>query len=115
MRLFYENFPFFCVFLGLLSGVLTTLIRDGRKARAVTLSMLALCAVLNGVVFVETSLRGESFTYAMGAFPAPWGNELRSSPIESLLATVFCLVMGLSLLGGGRDLDAEILPETQNL
>ena len=115
MRLFYENFPFFCVFLGLLSGVLTTLIRDGRKARAVTLSMLALCTVLNAVVFVETSLRGESFTYAMGAFPAPWGNELRSSPIESLLATVFCLVMGLSLLGGGRDLEADILPEKQNL
>ena len=83
MRMFYENFPFFCVFLALLSGILTTLIRNGKKARAVTLAMLLCAAVLNGAVFLETSLRNVNFSYAMGAFPAPWGNELRAGPVES--------------------------------
>ena len=115
MRMFYENFPFFCVFLALLSGILTTLIRDGKKARAVTLAMLLCAAVLNGAVFLETSLRNVNFTYAMGAFPAPWGNELRAGPVESMLCTVFCLVMLFSLMGGGKDLEEDILPEKQNL
>ena len=115
MRIFYENFPFFCVFLALLSGILTTLIRDGKKARAVTLAMLLCAAVLNGAVFLETSLRNVNFTYAMGAFPAPWGNELRAGPVESMLCTVFCLVMLFSLMGGGKDLEEDILPEKQNL
>ena len=115
MRMFYENFPFFCVFLALQSGILTTLIRDGKKARAVTLAMLLCGAVLNGAVFLETSLRNVNFSYAMGAFPAPWGNELRAGPVESMLCTVFCLVMLFSLMGGGKDLEEDILPEKQNL
>lgn len=115
MRLFYENFPFFCVFLGLLCGIVTTLIRDGKKARYLTLLMLAVCAVLSGVVFAETARAGRCFSYSMGAFPAPWGNELRSGPIEALLSMVFCLVMIFSLLGGKADLEEDILPEKQNL
>ena len=110
MHLYYENFLFISIFLSLLCGILTTLLEDGRKSRRVTLVMLAVCAVLNGIVFVNTSIRGEYFTYAMGQFPAPWGNEVRSGPIESLLATVFCIVIGMSLLGGGRDLEEDILP-----
>lgn len=115
MHLYYENFLFISIFLSLLCGILTTLLEDGRKSRRVTLVMLAVCAVLNGIVFVNTSIRGEYFTYAMGQFPAPWGNEVRSGPIESLLATVFCIVIGMSLLGGGRDLEEDILPGKINL
>ena len=115
MRMFYENFPFFCVFLGLLCGVLTTLIHDGKKARNLTLAMLILCAILNGAVFVGTAAAGRNFTYTMGAFPAPWGNELRSGPIEALMCTVFCLVMVFSLMGGRKDLQEDVLPEKQNL
>ncbi len=115
MRDFYENFPFFCIFLALLCGILTTLIRDGKKARKLTLLMLLVCGGLNTAVLIGTASRGESFRYAMGAFPAPWGNELRAGPIEALLCTVFCLVIAFSLLGGGRDLEEDILPEKQNL
>ena len=111
MRAFYENFPFFCVFLSLLCGIVTTLIHEGKKARATTLAMLLVCAGLNAAVLAGTAVRGESFRYAMGAFPAPWGNELRGGPNEALLCTVFCLVMFFSLLGGGKDLEEDILPE----
>lgn len=115
MRVFYENFPFFCIFLALLTGILTTLIHDGQKARYLTLVMLTVCAGANAAVLAGTALREESFRYAMGAFPAPWGNELQAGPAESLLCTVFCLVIIGSLLGGGRDLEEDILPEKQNL
>ncbi len=115
MRPFYENFPFFCIFISLLCGILTTLIHDGKKARMTTLVMLFVCAALNGTVFLETAIRGVNFTYTMGAFPAPWGNELRSGPIEAVLAMVFCLVLAFSLMGGKKDLEIDILPEKQNL
>ena len=115
MHLYYENFLFISIFVALLCGIITTLIEDGNKSRRLTLCMLAVCAVLNGIVFINTAIKGEYFTYAMGQFPAPWGNEVRSGPIESLLATVFCIVIGMSVMGGSRDLKADILPEKQNM
>ena len=41
---------------------------------------------------------GESYTYMMGHFPAPWGNEIRAGVLEGLTATVFGVVMLLSLI-----------------
>ena len=58
---------------------------------------------------------GTSYTYMMGHFPAPWGNELRAGPLEALLATLFCLVMALSILGGLRDIYNDIRPKKQYL
>ncbi len=115
MRPFYENFPFFCIFLTMLCGIITTLIHDGKKARYVTIISLFLCAAMNATVFIMTAVKGVNFTYTMGAFPAPWGNELRSGPIEALLATVFCLVINFSLMGGKKDLELDVLPEKKNM
>ena len=114
MRPFYENFPFFCVFIALLAGILTTFIRDGRKARFFTCTILLVLAGLNGIVFAETAIHNKAFTYTMGQFPAPWGNELRAGPAEALLATVFSLVIFFSLMGGKADLEADLLPEKQS-
>ena len=36
----------------------------------------------------------------MGHFPAPWGNEIRAGVLEGLTATVFGVVMLLSVAGG---------------
>ena len=35
-----------------------------------------------------TMVRG-AFTYVMGEFPAPWGNEIRAGVLEALLALFF--------------------------
>ena len=43
---------------------------------------------------------GASYTYRMGHFPAPWGNEIRAGVLEGLTATVFGVVMLLSVAGG---------------
>lgn len=57
----------------------------------------------------------ESFSFMMGHFPAPWGNELSVGPLEAVLATAVCLVMMMALLGGSRDIFEDVLPEKQKL
>jgi multicomponent Na+:H+ antiporter subunit D len=115
MRPFYENLPFVCIFLALLTGILTTLAPNGKVAFRACLALLSTETVLNGIVLGATVQAGTSFTYTMGAFPAPWGNELRAGPLEALLATLFCIVMLLSVIGGAADIRTDILPDKQNL
>ena len=43
---------------------------------------------------------GKEFTYSMGHYGAPFGNELRAGLLESGTAVIFCFVMFLSLIGG---------------
>ena len=68
---------------------------------------------MSGWLLVELWESGESFTYQMGHFPAPWGNELKAGPLEALLAVCFSLVMLLSMMGGAEDLRRDIQPERQ--
>ena len=70
---------------------------------------------LNGAVLINLVQTGQNFTYIMGHFPAPFGNEIRSGPLEALMATMFCLVMGLSLAGGLKNVYEEIPKKKQNL
>ena len=115
MRPFYENFPFFCIYIALIGGVVTTVLRKGRVARVLSFIVLLSCAVLSGAVAVMTAASGKAFTYSMGEFPAPWGNEIRSGPVEAMLACVFSLVMIGSLLGGKEDLKHDLTEGKQNL
>ena len=57
---------------------------------------------------------GESFTYMMGHFPAPWGNEIRAGMLEAFLALFFCIIMLLSIVGGRVHLLEEIAEEKEN-
>ena len=40
------------------------------------------------------------YTYMMGHFPAPWGNEIRVGLLESITAIAFSVIMLLSIIGG---------------
>ncbi len=115
MRPFYENFPFFCIFLALIAGILTTAVEDGKKAMYITIGTLCATGVMNAVVLFYTVSGNSSFVYTLGAYSAPWGNELQAGPIEALLATMFCAVILLAVLGGKDAIFADILHEKQNL
>ncbi len=115
MRPFYENIPFFVIFLSLFAGILTTAVHSGKTALRINLIVTAINGILNGILLFKTATNEVSFTYTMGAFPAPWGNELHAGPLESLLATTFCVVLFLSVLGGRNAIFADILPKKQNL
>lgn len=58
---------------------------------------------------------GESYTYMMGHFPAPWGNEIRAGVLEAGMALFFCVIMLLSMLGGRKKLEEEVVESKHNL
>ena len=98
---FVRNFPLFSIVLSLFSGVLCTML-DGKKAERYTTVYELFLIVLNGAVLRYVLQTGESFTYVMGEFPAPWGNEIRAGVLEALLGLFFLLVLFCSVLAGRR-------------
>lgn len=111
---FIQNFPFFSILLSLGSGVLTSIM--GRKtARLWNTFILVVITVLSAVLFVYMIGVGEPYTFMMGHFPAPWGNEIRAGVLEAGMALLFCLVMLFSLKGGQEHIDAEVEDTKANL
>lgn len=111
---FIQNFPFFSILLSLGSGVLTSIM--GRKtARLWNTFILVVITVLSAVLFVYMISVGEPYTFMMGHFPAPWGNEIRAGVLEAGMALFFCLVMLFSLKGGQEHIDAEVEDTKANL
>lgn len=53
--------------------------------------MFALLVVtsLSGVISAIFASGAESYTYMMGHFPAPWGNEIRAGQLEAVTALFF--------------------------
>lgn len=110
---FVYNFPFFCIFIAMICGIVTPLLKNGKIAYRLSLCASGVNTVLLGMLLARLAVYNESYSYMMGHFPAPWGNELSVGPLEALLAFSVCLVMFLSLLGGKRDLFEDILPDKQ--
>jgi len=113
MRPFAENFPFFCIFLAILAGVLSAVIPKGKICYWITLGVSGVNALLSALVLNYVLQNDMSFTYTMGRFIAPYGNAIKCGPLQALLAMAFALVTALSLAGGQRDLFHDVLPEKQ--
>ena len=96
---FIRNFPMFSVVLSLFSGVLCTML-SGKKARIYTILYECVLAVMVISVLRYTVVTGKAFTYVMGEFPAPWGNELRAGVLEASVAVLFIAVMLCAVLAG---------------
>lgn len=111
---FVNNVPFFSIFLAMLAGIVMPLIKNGRIALRVTEGATVVIGLLSAWLLQATLASGESFTFMMGHFPAPWGNELRAGVLEALMSLVFCIVMLLSLEGGKRDMFDDISPQKQS-
>lgn len=94
-----QNLPFFSIIIAMFSGILSCAL-SGKKARNLSLAVIAATTVMSAAVLRFCMGTGESYTYMMGHFPAPWGNEIRAGVLEGLTATVFGVVMLLSVLGG---------------
>lgn len=111
---FIENFPFFSILLSLGSGVLTS-IMNKKAARIWNTLIMLVIGSLSFVLLVYLLGTGESFTFMMGHFPAPWGNEIRAGALEAGMALFFVMIMFLSLKGGEQHLDEEIEESKINL
>ena len=111
---FIRNFPFFSILLSLGSGGLTS-IMNRKAARFWNTFVLLAVTAMSAVLFVYMLGVGEPYTFMMGHFPAPWGNEIRAGVLEAGMALFFCIVMLLSMKGGEEHIDREIEDTKANL
>ena len=106
---FCLNFVLFLVVLSLMSAVLCAVTKDA-FARGVSLALSAVSCAANAVILTYVGGEMKNFTYMMGHYPHPWGNELRLGPTEALLSVAFSLILFLCLLGGHKGLKGRIDP-----
>ena len=111
---FIRNFPLFTIVLSLFSSVLCMML-DGRRAKRYTVCYECFLIALSGAALWYVSVTGEAFTYVMGEFPAPWGNEIRAGILEALLALTFLVILLCSVLGGWRFLLIDVEHSKINL
>ncbi len=109
-----QNFPFFNIIMCLAGGVTCSVLR-GKYARRLTMGLLTVILCMSAFVLAFVFRTGESYTFMMGHFPAPWGNEIRVGILEALMAVFFNLIMILSILGGGKYILSDIIETKQNL
>ena len=109
-----HNIPFFSIFLAMFCGIITPLIKNGKTAHKVHALMVLIVAIMSAILLVNVTTTGESFTFMMGHFPAPWGNELRAGPLEAMMALIFSVVMLLTTTGGQEFIFHDVVPEKQS-
>lgn len=103
-----HNFPFFSIFLAMLGGILSILIKSAKKAIRLNQIVTSLIAVMSLVLLIYVLKKDISFTFMMGHFEAPWGNQLRCGPLEALMAFAFSLISLLTVSAGEHDFIREI-------
>lgn len=111
---FIQNFPFFGILLSLGSGVLTS-IMDSKIARIWNTIVLTAVTVMSAALFAYMLRVRESYTFMMGHFPAPWGNEIRAGILEAGMALFFCIIMFLSMKAGEQYIDRDVEDSKVNL
>ena len=112
---FVQNVPFFSIMISMFAGIVSSILSP-KAARRLNIFATVVIGVMSAwlLVFMVQSDMGY-YTYMMGHFPAPWGNEIRAGVLEALMALVFCIVMLLSLLGGLHKIAEEVEPSKENL
>ena len=111
---FFRNFPFISIVFSLFSAVVCSLL-PGKAARIWTVAAEAVLSLLSAGTLFYAVILGESVTYRMGHFGAPWGNEIRFGTLEALTALVFTLVLLLSVTGGTRYVTRDVPAKKINL
>ncbi len=111
---FVQNFPFISIIISLFSGPLS-MVLSGKWAKRLNLAVMALLGIMQAMVLNFVIGTGEAYVYRMGHFSAPWGNEIRVGILEAFMATFFCIVMFLCMIGGERERIKHIEEGKQNL
>ena len=112
---FVQNIPFFSIMISMFSGIISSVL-SGKNARRINGIMIAIVGVMSAILlgYLVSSNIG-SYTYMMGHFPAPWGNEIRAGVLEAGMALFFCVIMLLSIWGGRKKLFDEVEVSKHNI
>lgn len=111
---FVQNFPFFSIVLSMFAGTVSSVLPE-KAAKYLNMAVIIIVGAMSAVLLGFTIQTGESYTYMMGHFPAPWGNEIRAGVLEAGMALFFCIIMLLSLFGGRKKLLDEVELSKHNL
>ena len=109
-----QNFPFFSIILSMFSGTICSVL-PRKAAKIVNLVMLTTVGLMSLALLLYLMATGESYTFMMGHFPAPWGNEIRAGILEAGMALFFSIIMILSIVGGAHKLKEEVNSSRHNL
>ncbi len=109
-----QNFPFFSIIIAMFSGIVSSVL-SGKRARDLSLAAIVVTTMMSACVLAFCMDTGESYTYMMGHFPAPWGNEIRAGVLEGLTALLFGVVMFLAVIGGLEHTEADVEEGKRNL
>lgn len=93
----------------LITAIIIPLFKNIGIAKKITIISITIVIILS--LLLNVYLYGFNdgyFTYQLGHYPAPWGNELRAGLFEGLMAFVLSLVMLLSILGGLPRIEEDI-------
>lgn len=110
----WQSIPFISILLPLASAAVVSVLKP-RWARCWSLAVLGAITALSATLAIVFAGGAQSYTYMMGHYPAPWGNEIRAGQLEAVTALFFSLIMLLSLIGGLRKLQKHIDSGRQNL
>ena len=111
---FVQNFPFFSIILSMFSGTVSSVLPP-KAAKWLNTIVIGIVGFMSLVLLVFLTGTGESYTYMMGHFPAPWGNEIRAGLLEAGMALFFCVIMLLSIIGGSKKLIEDVDESKQSL
>lgn len=104
---FVQNVPFFSIILSMFSGIISSVLPE-KAAKWLNTAVITLVGAMSAWLLSFMVKTGGSYTFMMGHFPAPWGNEIRAGALEAAMALIFSVIMLLSLLGGRKKLKEEV-------
>jgi len=112
---FVQNVPFFSIMISMFSGIVSSVL-PGKYARRLNAIMIFAVGAMSTwlLYFLLVSGTG-SYTFMMGHFPAPWGNEIRAGVLEAIMAMFVSAVMLLSMMGGRKKLFDEVERTKHNI
>ena len=112
------NIPLASILILVLAAVIAPVLpEDKRLPEKLSCWAIAIVAVMSAyLLYVLTRNAGAvTFSYPLGRFPAPWGDELRAGPLEAVLSLSFSVVMLLSLLGNWSSTEEDVTPKRRQL
>lgn len=109
-----QNIPAMSILILMFAGIITLMLpaKPARRVANITIFSVIVLSLILLFYFNEGSL---PYTYSMGHYGAPIGNELRAGILEAAMAVLFSLVTMLSLMGGRNHLRSDIGKSKVNL
>lgn len=107
MDAWMEALPVASILLELTAALVTSVVREGRRAYWVTIAANVGVTMLSLLVMAYTLRYDVGIGYAIGGRSLLW-----VGPLQALLAVTFSAVLAVSLAGGRRDLFRDVPPHS---